>query len=414
VLNRSPALSLFLILGAIAPLTSCANSSGGQTLEQLLAPDPQLQSPPAPQPSPQDSPQTAVPPAPVSPIELPEDFPVAIPQYPNATLELISPLTSEQDGMITRWFSADSTTLVRRYYQQQLTEQNWEITSAPDATELAARRQGLQLTLSFAPPTSGQTTYTLTYRRDNMPTVTSSPTASPSPSLSVSPQPSPTPENNPSEVADVSPPVPPAVEQLITLGITNVDSVAAFQPNEIIPRRDYARWLINANNQIYADEPGKQIRLASSTGEAVFQDVPKSDPDFAYIQGLAEAGLIPSALTGEATETRFRPDAPLTRENLIGWKVPLDTRSALPKATLEAVNDTWGFQDTSKINSQVLPSILVDFQNGNNANIRRVFGYTRLFQPQKPVTRLEAATVLTYFGTQGEGRSIMEIMNNEF
>ncbi|MDJ1179551.1 S-layer homology domain-containing protein [Roseofilum sp. BLCC_M91] len=391
MLNPSPALSLFAILIAIAPLTSCANSSGGQSLEQLLAPDPQLQQPPASQPSPQAS----VPPAPVAAVSLPDNFPSAIPQYPNATLELVSPLTSAQEGLITRWFSPDSTTVVRRYYQQQFTENNWEMTSAQDAPELSARREDLQLTLSFAPPTSGQTTYTLTYRIEtieNTPTVISSP----------SPSPSPTP-------SQVSTPLSPEVKQLIALGITNDISVEAFQPNEIITRREYARWLINANNQIYADDPGKQIRLASGTGEPVFQDVPKSDPDFAYIQGLAEAGLIPSALTGEATETRFRPDAPLTRENLIGWKVPLDTRSALPKATIEAVKDTWGFQDTSKINAQVLPSILVDFQNGNNANIRRVFGYTRLFQPQKTVTQLEAATALTYFGTQGEGRSIHTI-----
>jgi len=381
---------------AIAPLTSCANSSGGQSLEQLLAPDPQLQQPPASQPSP--SPQASVPPAPVAAVSLPDSFPSAIPQYPNATLELVSPLTSAQEGLITRWFSPDSTTVVRRYYQQQLTENNWEITSAQDAPEVSARREDLQLTLSFAPPTSGQTTYTLTYRIEtieNTPTVISSP----------SPSPSPTP-------SQVSTPLSPEVKQLIALGITNDASVEVFQPNEIITRREYARWLINANNQIYADDPGKQIRLASGTGDPVFQDVPKSDPDFAYIQGLAEAGLIPSALTGEATETRFRPDAPLTRESLIGWKVPLDTRSALPKATIEAVKDTWGFQDTSKINAQVLSSILVDFQNGNNANIRRVFGYTRLFQPQKTVTQLEAATALTYFGTQGEGRSINTI-NNE-
>ncbi|MBP0028687.1 MAG: S-layer homology domain-containing protein [Roseofilum sp. Guam] len=403
MLNRYPALSLFAILVAIAPLTSCANSSGGISLEQLLAPDPQLQANPASQSSPQASP------APASAIELPDNFPSAIPQYPNATLELVSPLTAAEEGTITRWFSADSTTLVRRYYQQQLNERTWEIISAPDAPELSARLERLELTLNFAPPTSGQTTYTLTYRIDDAPTAISSPTVSPSPSPTISVNPSPTSENNDAEIdeiLDVSTPLSPGVTELITLGITNNSSTEAFQPHEIITRGDYARWLMNANNQIYADDPGKQIRLASTTRDPVFQDVPKSDPDFAYIQGLAEAGLIPSALMGEATETRFRPDAPLTRENLIGWKVPLDTRSALPKATIEAVKDTWGFQDASKINSQFLPSILVDFQNGNNANIRRVFGYTRLFQPQKTVTQLEAATALTYFGTQGEGRSI--------
>jgi hypothetical protein len=51
---------------------------------------------------------------------------------------------------------------------------------------------------------------------------------------------------------------------------------------------------------------------------------------------------------------------------------------------------------------------LADFQNSEQANIRRVFGYTTLFQPKKPVTRAEAAAALWYFGSQGEGLSAKE------
>ncbi len=380
----------------LAPLTACANSSGGKTLEQLLAPDPQLLSSPTPQPSP----EVSIAPTPAA-ISLPNDFPAAIPIYPESTLEVVAPLSGTAEGAIARWLSPDSPTLIQRYYQTELTERNWQITSPKDAPQqqLSARLDTLELTLTFAPPTSGQTTYTLTYRFQE---------GEPTPEPSVSPSPNPTPSPSP-VTTDFPAATQAAVEQVIALGITG-DRVTweTFQPHEPITRREYARWLMKANNILYQDNPGKQIRLASAATNSVFSDVSKSDTDFPYIQGLAEAGLVPSALTGQATETLFRPDAPLTREYLIAWKVPLDTRAALPKGTPEAIKETWGFQDAGKINPQVLPSILADFQNGNQANIRRVFGYTQLFQPQKTVTRGEAAATLAYFGTVGEGRSAQE------
>jgi hypothetical protein len=161
---------------------------------------------------------------------------------------------------------------------------------------------------------------------------------------------------------------------------------------------------------MYANLPGQQIRLASDTSQPAFQDVPRSDPDFQSIQALAEAGLIPSPLSGDSTAVLFRPDAPLTRENLMLWKVPLDSRQALPTASLDAVKQTWGFQDAGKIDPKALRAVLADFQNGEQSNIRRVFGYTTLFQPKKPVTRAEGALTLWYFGSQGEGISAKEAL----
>ncbi|NEP76930.1 MAG: S-layer homology domain-containing protein, partial [Okeania sp. SIO3B3] len=51
-----------------------------------------------------------------------------------------------------------------------------------------------------------------------------------------------------------------------------------------------------------------------------------------------------------------------------------------------------------------LRAVLADAEN-NFSNIRRVFGYTRLFRPDKTVSRAEAAAVLWYFGDQKEGIS---------
>jgi hypothetical protein len=193
---------------------------------------------------------------------------------------------------------------------------------------------------------------------------------------------------------------------------TSVDPLNQFKPQQTVSRRQYARWLVATNNRLYANQSARQIRLAVTNDTPAFQDVPKSDPDFAAIQGLANAGLIPSAIAGNSTAVTFRPDASLTREDLILWKVPVDMRRSLPTATLEAVEQTWGFQDTAKIEPRALRAVLADYQNSDFANIRRAFGYTTLFNPKKTVTRAEAAAVLWYFGYQDEGVSAKQVLRS--
>ncbi len=187
-------------------------------------------------------------------------------------------------------------------------------------------------------------------------------------------------------------------------------SAVAFEPNQPITRGQYASWLLTANNLFYSDQPSKKIRPAGASADSAFQDVPTSHPYFGAIQGLVEAGLIPSALTGNSTAVNFRPDAPLTRESLVLWKVPLDIRTALPTASIDAVKSTWGFQDAAGIEPLALRAVLADHQLGDFANILRGFGYTTLLQPQKAVTQAEAAATLWRFGGQTEGISAQELL----
>jgi len=182
-----------------------------------------------------------------------------------------------------------------------------------------------------------------------------------------------------------------------------------FRPNQATTRREYARWLLATNNRFYTDQRTRKVRPGVNSSAPVFKDVPISDPDFAAIQGLAEAGIIPSPLTGSSTTLTFRPNAPLTREDLLLWKVPLDTRQPLPQATPAAVGEAWGFQDASKIEPRSLQAVLADYQNGDFANIRRAFSYTTLFQPKKAATRSETAAVLWRFGNSTEGITAEEI-----
>ncbi len=182
-----------------------------------------------------------------------------------------------------------------------------------------------------------------------------------------------------------------------------------FRPNRAITRREYARWLLATNNKFYAGVRTRKIRPGVTSSTPVFQDVKADDPDFDAIQGLAEAGIIPSPLTGSSTTLTFRPDAPLTRKDLLLWKVPLDTRQPLPQATPTAVEQAWGFQDANRIEARALQAVLADYQNGDFANIRRAFGYTTLFQPDKAATRAEAAAVLWRYGNSTEGITAEEV-----
>ena len=213
------------------------------------------------------------------------------------------------------------------------------------------------------------------------------------------------------------------IEDLVLLDVLMLIDVKAdddverdpneFLPNEIITRREYARWLLAVNNRFYSDQRAKKIRPAVDSSKPVFQDVGATNIDFAAIQGLAEAGIIPSALNGTSTAVKFRPDAPLTRKDLILWKVPLDKRSALPEATAAAVTEAWGFQDAGTIEPAALKAVLADHSNGEFANIRRALGYTTIFQADKGVTRAEAAAVLWRFGNSTEGITAAELVASD-
>lgn len=425
-------LSLAVLLSS---LTACTNNPSAKNLEQSLAADPRLQNTPVPFAKPTS--QQVTPDPNTSTIKLPADFPPEIPIYPNAELEEVTPANSENKISI-RWQSADPSNLITSFYRQQFQAQNWLVQQPEDDVQgtFTARRNDLLITVTIQPqtvtkaaPNQPQTATKLLieYSSHSQTTATNSVT-SPDNSQFVGPV---LPKTNntkivtqptnksetlaTSEFIDIQK-VPPEwrshIQDLALLGVFSSDpkTTQEFLPDKIITRREYARWLVNANNTMYSNNPAKQIRLASPSTQPAFRDILSQDGDFPLIQGLAEAGLINSILSGDATAVLFRPDAPLTREQLLLWKVPLDTRQALPSANLEAVKQTWGFQDAGNIEPKALKAILADFQNAEQSNIRRVFGYTTLFQPKKPVTRAEAGAALWYFGTQGEGISATEAL----
>ena len=374
--------------------------------------------------------------------DLPFNFPGSFPVYPQAQLESIK---SEEDtsGMLT-WKTSDNRKAVADYYLSELLANDWRIikpfTISPEqkiATAIAIKDNlRLDLTLLSTKESAGNrqnTELSVIYHSmgadlaNTTQTIESAESRQPSRPEQTETDTSTIVPNNDNYVSDVEftdlDNVPEQLEQpleaIAALGVltpytgeANVE-LSKFAPNEIITRGEYARWLITANNRYYSDNPGKKIYIAPEAQQSAFNDVKPSNPDFEAIQSLAEAGLIPSRLSGDSTDLLFRPDAPLTREDLITWKVPLDSRQSLPKASIEAIEESWGFQDVAKIDSSAIRALYADFQNGDLSNVRRIFGYTTLFQPKKSVTRAEAAASLWYFGFQGDGITAQEILESE-
>ncbi len=395
--NKYPSIRLGLLVCLLSLSTACSDASW---IQRALAPDAKLNDKKEVDSSKNSQQERQTEHPSVKPAN---DFTKEIPVYPEAKLE-----GTDQEGR-TRWISTDSSDRIISYYKEQFQSNNWAIddSETQETTKtIVARQNNRQITVSILPKSqkgensAEKTEFTIEYQKDQK-TVKSYSDESESQQTSTSLF---------SDLDAAPQQLRQLVEEVAALGILSGtgENKEQFEPNKTITRREYARWLVAANNRFYAHNLSQQIHLSLKTEEPIFKDVPSSDRDFIYIQGLAEAGLIPSILTGDSTEVLFRPDAPLTREKLILWKVPLDIRKSLPSASIEAVNKTWGFEDTAKIETKALRSLYADFQNGNKSNVRRVFGYTILFRPKKTVTRAEAAAALWYFGFQAEGISAKE------
>ena len=353
-------------------------------------------------------------------IDIPENFPDFIPIYPQAKLVEVEAVSSEEKGKTT-WRSPDNVERIANFYQQKFQENQWEImqTTPSDFSRentMIAIKDNLEIVLFVYQLSSDRennlptTEFTLEYQpTDNIAEQTAEIVESPSNLESIA-------TTRFSDLKETPEQLYKYVHEVAALGILTAyeqdgkSNVNEFAPNKPITRREYARWLVDINNHFYANSSGNKIHLATKSDQPAFKDISINDPDYKVIQGLAEAGLIPSRLTNDGSTLLFQPDAPLTRENLILWKVPLDLRKALPPASIEAIADSWGFQDANSINSEALRALFADFQNGEQANVRRVFGYTTLFQPKKPVTRAEAAASLWYLGYQGDGINAREAL----
>ncbi|KAM7499668.1 hypothetical protein LguiA_024082 [Lonicera macranthoides] len=179
---------------------------------------------------------------------------------------------------------------------------------------------------------------------------------------------------------------------------------ADVQPGDLCTRREYARWLVSGSSALSRSSVSKvyPAMYIENVTELAFDDITPEDPDFPSIQGLAEAGLISSKLSRrdmsssldeEESPLYFSPESPLSRQDLVSWKMSLEKRQ-LPITERKILQEVSGFIDIDRIHPDALPALVSDLSAGEQGIVALAFGYTRLFQPNKPVTKAQAAIAL--------------------
>ncbi|CAN6451480.1 unnamed protein product [Victoria cruziana] len=203
-------------------------------------------------------------------------------------------------------------------------------------------------------------------------------------------------------------PVPPDATQQEALSILRKLKLIEedVNPTDLCTRREYARWLVKTNSFL---ERNAQHRispsiLGNSSSICAFQDIGFDDPDFLYIQALAESGVVLSHVsagslgsldgaTGEATSLKFYPESFLSRLDLINWKAKLEY--SFFSATDERMSrNKVNFIDIESVDQEEFKEFILDMQAGDKSIARKVFGYSRRFQPDKPVTKAQVAVAL--------------------
>jgi S-layer homology domain len=351
----------------------------------------------------------------IDPAKLPADFPEAL-RYPNAVLKKVDPLaiapnpsvTPPPQGYQTQWSTTDRPEQLLKFYREHLQTspcKGFKEVSGDGVMVLSAEQQSQQFLVSVPQASSSasvlkEVEFSITYQKSLSSVKHDSEVVSSDNPLT---------HNLFEDPRAVPLSLKPYVQDVAGLNVLNN---LGGQANQAINRAMFARWLVEMNNRIYRDRLTRQIRLATASKPA-FADISADHPAFPYIQGLAEAGYLPSPLSGDTAQSRFQPDALLTRETLLSWKVPIDRQKILPTVSSERVKQLWGFKDVSRITPTALSAIAADYQNGDLSNLRRVLGSTLLLQPQKPVTYAEAAAALWFIGAEGDSLSAKDLLRSE-
>ncbi|KAL4316096.1 hypothetical protein HN51_070049 [Arachis hypogaea] len=178
------------------------------------------------------------------------------------------------------------------------------------------------------------------------------------------------------------------------------DDVEACQ---LCTRREFARWLVKLNSYLERN-PKHRIAPIISLSESVvtaFDDVGVEDPDFRSIQALAEAGVVPSKLysndnsgsggSNSKDNINFCPDRFISRQDLIDWKAQLEYEFFSGVTDQISIKKA-GYMDVKEITS---PAVYMDMLAGDRSILRRVFGQSKRFQPNKPSSNAQVAVALT-------------------
>ncbi|WP_411347832.1 S-layer homology domain-containing protein [Paenibacillus sp. WLX2291] len=181
------------------------------------------------------------------------------------------------------------------------------------------------------------------------------------------------------------------IAALLRAGIAATDEQGNFQPDESITRRDFIRWMHGYDY--------KELKDADQA-PAAFSDVDTADPDYALVEQMRKADVLPALDQDNA----LKLDEPLTREQLaLLWAWYQDMNSVKdPILALSTVQDSlFTIGDAKDIgkpyqNKEPYIRAVATFAYGE-PTYRNVFGFTTLLKPQADVSRAEAAQWLVEY-----------------
>lgn len=180
------------------------------------------------------------------------------------------------------------------------------------------------------------------------------------------------------------------IEELAKLGVYD-DLTEKFEPFKPVTRGEFVTLLFKAHNKMMPGE--NQIHLAPQVA-AQFKDLKEDHPAYKYAQALANAGYS----IGYEDKT-FRPDQPITREEMIGIKVGVDCGKTYEPYRSQMAY-VWKFSDSGQIDDKFTGYIHQDYYSSgpHGTNIARAFGKVGTFRPKQAVLRSEAGGLLWAFG----------------
>ncbi|KAE9615414.1 hypothetical protein Lalb_Chr04g0254971 [Lupinus albus] len=173
--------------------------------------------------------------------------------------------------------------------------------------------------------------------------------------------------------------------------------------NELCTRREFARWLVKLSSSLERN-PKHMIAPIVSLSESIvtaFDDITREDPDFRFIQALAEAGVLPSKLSWKNSSNssesngqvnvNFFPHRFISRQDLVDWRAQLEYdffSGIIDQISIKKA----GYMDVKEF---ISPAVYADMLEGDRSILRYVFGQSKRFQPNKPSTKAQAAVALT-------------------
>lgn len=186
-------------------------------------------------------------------------------------------------------------------------------------------------------------------------------------------------------VTDLDGDVPHAdkIKDLVALDVFELPD-GKFEPYRNVTRAEFVKDLYQAYNAFVKYGGKGEAILYAPNADPFFSDLPKDHDGYKYAQALANAGISVGYPDGT-----FKPDQPITREEMIGIKVGVDRGPKNPTKYFYIDN----FSDHKQVDKN-----FTGYVNSGDYLIEQTFGKVKSLKPKATLLHYEEAAALWTFG----------------